>query len=436
MTEPSHQPKGSRLPSSAAAQSKSLASGEPVLLGEDHGVRVLLLSVAPIPKYISRKEDLFTWSYHIRIETTDERPKTVVRRAWKFSTAGVRGSLPIRRGSVGGERPSLDKYNPSFDYMSGVSLAVNCGHMNGSITIKDQDGDELDIIFFNPLFLPEIKPTTRNANFSPPDLPLRDTDVRALIASVGRLPDSPQTAHGFLDTHELMLSPEGTLHIERAILGCRKDTPIMESFNISENIDNITANGLQINFLDSYLLSPDKTGDDFTIRLAACWAKKVTVRRYILNLDLAISEITDRVQSELANIAEEAEVSLETAKAALHARLFDEYVIRPVVREIYANREDRSETPIAFLDRVWGQVIRGGEFYQDDLRRADPSLLAAVRSFCQRNKLSAKDYLPLPRQARTERLARSEKYSPHAQSARHALRQRSAAAQRRERTPS
>jgi len=73
----------------------------------------------------------------------------------------------------------------------------------------------------------------------------------------------------------------------------------------------------------------------------------------------------------------------------------------------WMNRGDRlpGETPITFLERVWGRHIHAGLIYQCDIADlGDPDLCPAIRSYCQRNDLSARDYLPPPKRVKIDRL--------------------------------
>lgn len=83
--------------------------------------------------------------------------------------------------------------------------------------------------------------------------------------------------------------------------------------------------------------------------------------------------------------------------------------------ELYESRnKDLGETPIDFIKRIWGSYIEAGILFQDDLRRLDPKLIAAVTSYCQRmgkragndpGAFDARSFLPPPRQQRTDKLA-------------------------------
>lgn len=76
--------------------------------------------------------------------------------------------------------------------------------------------------------------------------------------------------------------------------------------------------------------------------------------------------------------------------------------------EIYAERTDRSENAVDFLNRVWGPYIEAGVLYQDDFKRlGDAALVPAVRSYCHARNLCAHDHLPPPKKRRLELLAES-----------------------------
>jgi len=73
--------------------------------------------------------------------------------------------------------------------------------------------------------------------------------------------------------------------------------------------------------------------------------------------------------------------------------------------EIYAERSDKSENPISFLRRVWGEYMDAGILFQDDLKKlGDSKIVQAVRSYCAAHDLCATDILPPPRRARIERV--------------------------------
>lgn len=68
--------------------------------------------------------------------------------------------------------------------------------------------------------------------------------------------------------------------------------------------------------------------------------------------------------------------------------------------ELYDDRADRSENPIDFMNRVWAQWLAAGVLFQDQLRKLDPKLIPAIKSYCQRRKIDAKTVLPPPRHVR------------------------------------
>ena len=83
--------------------------------------------------------------------------------------------------------------------------------------------------------------------------------------------------------------------------------------------------------------------------------------------------------------------------------------------EIWAERDrSRGETPIEFLNRVWGRWMEAGVLYQNDIKRlGDPTLVKTIRTYCHRQGVDASTVLPPPQSARLERaLAQAEPGSP------------------------
>jgi hypothetical protein len=73
--------------------------------------------------------------------------------------------------------------------------------------------------------------------------------------------------------------------------------------------------------------------------------------------------------------------------------------------ELYAERLDKKETPVNFLDRVWGKYLEAGVLYQCDLRGKngrDPKLMHAIVSYCTVRKLNISSYIP-SKKDKTER---------------------------------
>ncbi len=72
----------------------------------------------------------------------------------------------------------------------------------------------------------------------------------------------------------------------------------------------------------------------------------------------------------------------------------------------WENPADRlpNETPIEFLNRVWGPYIKAGVLYQRDIKRlGDGKLLVAIRNYCFQHKLTASLYLPPPLSVKLDR---------------------------------
>lgn len=70
---------------------------------------------------------------------------------------------------------------------------------------------------------------------------------------------------------------------------------------------------------------------------------------------------------------------------------------------LYRDRPTRSEKPTEFYKRVWQKFAHYGLFYQDQLREIDEQLINRVRHYCAVNHLKAANFLPPPRQVRTQR---------------------------------
>ncbi|MBN8648978.1 MAG: hypothetical protein J0L55_13580 [Caulobacterales bacterium] len=76
------------------------------------------------------------------------------------------------------------------------------------------------------------------------------------------------------------------------------------------------------------------------------------------------------------------------------------YYDRPIDKET-----GKRETPIRFYERVWKNYADLGVLYLDELNRLDSKLSPAIRIYCSRYGLKAKDYLPNPASDRTSKLA-------------------------------
>lgn len=72
---------------------------------------------------------------------------------------------------------------------------------------------------------------------------------------------------------------------------------------------------------------------------------------------------------------------------------------------LYREREHRNEKPTEFYKRVWHEFAHYGLLYQDQLREIDEQLISRVRHYCAVNHLKASNFLPPPRQVRTQREA-------------------------------
>lgn len=105
--------------------------------------------------------------------------------------------------------------------------------------------------------------------------------------------------------------------------------------------------------------------------------------------------------SATAKDVEELTSRIGATAAEFRAKVQDAFGLKPPLKAParWMQRGDRhpKETPLAFMERVWGRYIRAGLIYQADIRKlGDPDLCPAIRSYCQRHGLKARDYLPPP----------------------------------------
>lgn len=76
-----------------------------------------------------------------------------------------------------------------------------------------------------------------------------------------------------------------------------------------------------------------------------------------------------------------------------------------VAPELYENREDRGENPVDFMNRVWGTRLEAGTLFQDQLRKLDPKLIPAIKSYCQKRDIVLGSVLPPPKTVRLKEIA-------------------------------
>jgi hypothetical protein len=86
--------------------------------------------------------------------------------------------------------------------------------------------------------------------------------------------------------------------------------------------------------------------------------------------------------------------------------LLSEAMKLPEQWPLYAERENRRQTPLEFYDQHWRKYADGNVLYQEQGRKMDPKLVPAIHTYCSRTPgYKASDFLPPPRHERTNRLA-------------------------------
>lgn len=91
----------------------------------------------------SPDENIYFWSYHVKIENNGKDPVTLRSRHWRITDAY--GRLQEVRGSgVVGEQPRLNP-GESFEYTSGTPLPTPSGIMAGSYQMEKPGGGVIEI---------------------------------------------------------------------------------------------------------------------------------------------------------------------------------------------------------------------------------------------------------------------------------------------------
>jgi hypothetical protein len=95
--------------------------------------------------------------------------------------------------------------------------------------------------------------------------------------------------------------------------------------------------------------------------------------------------------------------------------------------ELYPDRKDKTEDPVTFFRRVWSKYAEAGILYLEDIERlGDSRLVPAVRNYCHRKGMVAKDILPPPIRSKVDEIV--ARLSPDEMDAAHkwAMRQQTA----------
>ena len=65
--------------------------------------------------------------------------------------------------------------------------------------------------------------------------------------------------------------------------------------------------------------------------------------------------------------------------------------------ELYMDRKDKSENPLQFFRRIWGQLADQGILFQDDIRAlGDDKLVPNLRTYCHKKGLDLANIIPPP----------------------------------------
>lgn len=93
----------------------------------------------------SRPDDKrYVYAYDIHIENTGEESAQLISRHWKIVDSNER-TQEVEGIGVVGQQPML-KPGESYRYTSGVVLETETGVMEGSYTLRKENGEEIEAI--------------------------------------------------------------------------------------------------------------------------------------------------------------------------------------------------------------------------------------------------------------------------------------------------
>lgn len=99
-------------------------------------------------KQSNRREGRYVYAYTIRIENTGEQNAQLISRKWRILDEND-ALQEVEGVGVVGEQPQLAP-GQSFTYSSGVIIETETGTMEGSYTMKCDDGSLFDVVI--PMF--------------------------------------------------------------------------------------------------------------------------------------------------------------------------------------------------------------------------------------------------------------------------------------------
>ena len=107
-----------------------------------HSVTV---SVVPeyMPKESSPADNVYVWSYKVRIENNGGETLQLKSRTWRITDAYGR-MQELHGAGVVGEEPVIG-HGASYEYTSGTPLPTPSGIMTGSYTMQREGGGTVDV---------------------------------------------------------------------------------------------------------------------------------------------------------------------------------------------------------------------------------------------------------------------------------------------------
>ncbi|MDA0902072.1 MAG: Co2+/Mg2+ efflux protein ApaG [Proteobacteria bacterium] len=92
---------------------------------------------------ITNAEDVFIWSYHVRIENNSDQTFQLISRYWKIVDKDG-GIQEVNGEGVIGEKPVLTP-GSKFNYSSGIHLTCPSGVMSGHYYMKGENDEVVEV---------------------------------------------------------------------------------------------------------------------------------------------------------------------------------------------------------------------------------------------------------------------------------------------------
>ena len=112
--------------------------------GSESTTRGVRVQVSPrfVAERSDRRNNLWVFSYEVRISNLGDRPVQLVARHWVITDANGRVEH-VRGPGVVGEQPWIPP-GAAHEYMSGCPLPTSLGSMYGSYTMLFEDGEQFE----------------------------------------------------------------------------------------------------------------------------------------------------------------------------------------------------------------------------------------------------------------------------------------------------